>query len=89
MPEIAKNVTTLGCEIDYLLLSGRRFTYEMEPYDFGVTKTKAEAELLAEKVIVKKYRYCQWDREHPKDNQELEIYLALVALFLQLSGDEL
>jgi hypothetical protein len=63
--------------IDFTLPSGRQFRYQMADYPFRVDATGAEIDALVCRIIRDKYRYCQWDREHPQTNQEVEIFDAI------------
>jgi hypothetical protein len=64
-------------EIEFKLKSGRKFRYQMRNYPFKVDASEWELDALACRIIKDKYRYCQWDREHPKTNQEVEIFDAI------------
>lgn len=70
--------------IEFTLASGRKFRYNMTEFPFRSTASEAEIDAVACEVIKAKYRYCQWDREHPKTNQELEIYVAIKEWMLEM-----
>ena len=60
--------------VEVVLPSGRKFQYQMRDYPFRVFSTDAEIDALCCKIIADKYRYCTWDRNHPKTNAEVEIF---------------
>src|SRR5262245_8186872 len=64
-------------DIEFTLRSGRTFRYQMRDYPFRVFATEAELDELCCQIIKDKYRYCAWDREHPKTDAEVEIYDAI------------
>ena len=70
--------------IEFTLASGRKFRYKMTDYPFKATATEAEIDGVVCQLIKDKYKYCQWDREHPKTNQELEIYEAIRKWMLEM-----
>jgi hypothetical protein len=63
--------------IEFSLASGRKFRYQMRDYPFRVFASEAELDALCCKIIKDKYRYCEWDRAHPKTNSEVEIFDAV------------
>jgi hypothetical protein len=62
--------SSIGCN----LRSGRKFRYQLDGYPFRVNATVAEIDMIVCQIIKDKYRYCQWDRDHPNTDQEAEIY---------------
>ncbi len=46
----------------------------MEDYPFPVFASDDELDALCCQIIKDKYRYCEWGREHPKSNAEVEIF---------------
>jgi len=81
--------------VEGTLPSGRHFDYQLEDYPFRVNATEADIDALVCRIIQDKYRYCQWDREHPKTNQEVEIFDAIkkwmlgkIATAAQLRAEE-
>jgi hypothetical protein len=67
-----------GIEVE--LKSGRKFRYQLHDYPFRVDASDAELANVVRQIIMDKYRYCEWDRDHPNTNSEVEIYDALRAL---------
>src|SRR5208283_5425245 len=63
--------------IECTLSSGRKFRYQMNDYPFRIDATELEIDKLVTRIIMDKYRYCQWDRDHPQTNQEVEIFDAM------------
>ncbi len=61
-------------EIECDLPSGRKFRYQMWDYPFRVDASERELDALATQIIKDKYRYCEWDRNHPRTNSEVEIF---------------
>jgi hypothetical protein len=64
-------------EVEFKLRSGRKFRYQMRDYPFKVDASERELDALVCRIVKDKYRYCQWDREHPNTNQEVEIFDAI------------
>jgi hypothetical protein len=64
-------------EIECDLASGRKFRYQLQDYPFRVDSSEVELDQLACQIIKDKYRYCEWDRNHPKSNSEVEIFDAV------------
>lgn len=81
-----KEALANGCfrlgEIECKLKSGRVFRYDLTDYPFRVDASEAEIDDLACQIIKDKYRYCEWDREHPRSNTELEIFNVIKAWML-------
>ena len=63
--------------IEFPLPSGRIFRYQMKGYPFRADATESQIHALVCGIIKEKYKYCQWDREHPQTNQEVEIFDAI------------
>lgn len=63
--------------VDFSLASGRKFRYKLEDYPLRVGASETEIEALCSRIIKDKYRYCEWDRNHPRTNTEVEIFDAL------------
>lgn len=64
-------------EIECELASGRKFRYQLQDYPFRVDASESELDALACQIIKDKYRYCEWDRNHPKSSSEVEIFDAV------------
>jgi hypothetical protein len=69
------------------LPSGRKFRYSLKDYPFSVTASEAELDALCCQVIKDKYRYCEWDRNHPKNNSEVEIFDAIKKWMVELLAE--
>jgi hypothetical protein len=63
--------------VEFKLRSGRTFRYQMKDHPFRVDASEAEIDALVCRIIREKYRYCEWDREHPHTNTEAEIFDAI------------
>jgi hypothetical protein len=61
-------------EVEFTLPAGRRFRYKMKDYPFQVDWKEWEIDTLVTQIIRDKFKYSQWDREHPRTNTEAEIY---------------
>ena len=68
--------------IECKLPSGRMFKYNMEDYPFRPFSTPEQIDALCCELIKAKYRYCDWDRAHPKTNAEVEIFDTVKAWML-------
>ena len=64
------------------LPSGRKFRYNMTDYPFRPFATLEQIDALCRQLIRDKYRYCDWDRSHPKADTEVEIFDAVKAWML-------
>jgi hypothetical protein len=71
-----------GCfrfeSIEFKLTCGREFRYQMQDYPFPLFASDAELDAICCRIIRDKYRYCEWDRAHPKTNTEAETYDAIL-----------
>jgi len=74
--------------VKFKLRSGRKFRYKMTDYPFAANASPIEIDLLVCQIIKDKYRYCQWDREHAKDNQEVEIFDAIKLTVMELGAGQ-
>lgn len=68
--------------IEFTLASGRKFRYQMRDYPFRPFSEEWEIDGLCCQLIQDKYRYCEWDRAHPKTDSEAEIFDAVKAWML-------
>jgi hypothetical protein len=64
------------------LKSGRIFRYQFHEYPFGPDTTPEQADALARKIVADKYKYCQWDREHPQFDSDEGITETIAAFIL-------
>ena len=73
--------------LECVLPSGRKFRYKMRDYPFPVFALSNEIDAVCCKIIMDKYRYCTWDRDHPKTHAEVEIFDTIKAWMLrQVAG---
>jgi hypothetical protein len=82
-------------ELECELPSGRKFRYQLRDYHFRVDASEADLDRLACQIIKDKYRYCDWDQNHPRSNSEVEIFdavkkwmLAKVAMARQVHSED-
>ena len=64
------------------LPSGRTFHYDLSDFPFSIDATPAKANELATRVIMAKYKFCNRDCAHPRNNQEIEIFNAVKKFIL-------
>src|SRR5436309_1842034 len=62
--------------------SGRKFKYELSAYPVSAGVTPQGAMSLAKRIFREKYRYCEWDRNHPHVDIEKEITTKIVEFIL-------
>src|SRR5262245_12942317 len=65
--------------------SGREFQYEISQYTISPGLTPDGALALARRIFRDKYRYSEWDRQHPHVDVEQEIVTRLTAVILRES----
>ena len=63
--------------------SGRKFRYKIGKFlrELKLGHTKKEVEALARDALDEKYKFCQWDLNHPDVPSDREIYGVLVKEF--------
>lgn len=59
--------------------SGREFRFEIADYRVCAETTPAAVEAIAAQIVKNKYRFCQWDRDHPEVDVESEILEVVIA----------
>lgn len=67
-------------------ISGREFKYQLSDYPISSATTPEQARKQAELIIREKYRYCEWDRDHPQVDAECVIFNSLVGLILGIAS---
>jgi hypothetical protein len=73
--------------IEVTLRSGRRFRYDLSDYRFGPELTEMQARILAEQIAAEKYKYAEWDRDHPRVLAEAEIADSLYGMIMKAVGN--
>lgn len=69
--------------VEFTLRTGREFRYQMRDYPFRAESSERDLEALCHQILADKYRYCVWDREHPRTDAETEIFGVLKVWMLQ------
>ena len=64
--------------------SGRKFRFDVTEYWVFADTTPGQVKHLAERIVAEKYRFCKWDRGHPRVNAQAEILEAVRRCFLKL-----
>ncbi len=62
--------------------SGRTFRYELSEFPISSSVTPEGALTQAKRIFREKYRYCEWDRNHPEVNVEQEMLTKIVNFIL-------
>lgn len=74
--------------VEITTVSGRSFRFNISDYLIFSCKSRPEIAQLASQIVSEKYRYCEWDREHPTVNAESEILEALIDRLWNLINTE-
>jgi hypothetical protein len=67
--------------------SGRIFRYELSEFPISADTTGNQVAALAASIVSTKYRYCQWDKEHPDANVEREIAEGIKTQIMQFVAE--
>lgn len=76
--EILSSPLTPERTVSITTRSGRTFRFDISEYRIVPSSTKAEIDQLAARIVAEKYRYCEWDKNHPRVNVQAEISAELV-----------
>jgi hypothetical protein len=71
--------------VEIVTPSGRKFRYELTDYPVSASTTPEQALTQAKLIFREKYRYCEWDRNHPYVDVEREIIAKLVHNILKVA----